>query len=339
MKTLKKNILRAVVAVLTVTSFIPALTSFAAAAQITGRSVTIGSSAASASTSYSFSFTVPSTTPIQSASFTACTTASGTCTTPAGFSVTGSTFSSVSSTIGTSSGWTANTATAGSLRIVNATNTTAPSNASAITVVFNSVTNPSTTNATYFFRMSAYSDSAWTTPIDTGTVATSTAGQVTVTASVDEALTFTLSSSTVPLTGLTPTSTGSGTSSMSVSTNAATGYGVTVNGTTLTSAGNTITALSSPTASTIGTKQFGLNLVANTTPAVGSTVSGAGTGTAQTGYNSANNFKFVTGNTVAAATIPTNNNTYTISYIGNIDTITNPGAYSTVLTYVATANF
>jgi hypothetical protein len=339
MKTAKKNILRAIIAVLTVASFAPAFTGFASAAPITNRSVTIGSSAASASTSYSFAFNVPSTTPIQSASFTACTTASGACTTPAGFSITGSTFSSVTSTIGTSTGWTANTSTAGSLRIVNATNTTAPTNASPITVVFNTVTNPSATNATYFFRMSTFSDSAWTTVIDTGTVATSTAGQVTVTAAVDEALTFTLSSSTVPLTGLTPTSTGSGTSSMSVSTNAATGYGVTVNGTTLTSAGNTITALSTPTASATGTKQFGLNLVANTTPVVGTVVSGAGSGTAQTGYNSANNFKFVTGNTVAAATVPTNNNTYTISYIGNIDSITNPGAYSTVLTYVATANF
>lgn len=339
MKKLKKNILRVVIAVLTVASFTPMLSGVAAASQMTPRSVTIGSSAASASTSYSFSFTVPSTTPIQSASFTACTTASGACVTPSGFSVTGSTFSSVTATIGTSTGWTANTATAGSLRILNATNTTAPSNASPITVVFNSVTNPSATNATYFFRMSTYSDSAFTTAIDTGTVATSTAGQVTVTAAVDESLSFTLASSTVPLTGLSTTSTGSGTSSMSVATNAAAGYGVTVNGTTLTSAGNTITALTSPTASTTGTKQFGLNLAANTTPTVGTAVSGAGTGTAQTGYNTANSFKFVSGNTVAAASVPTNSNTFTISYIGNIDTITNPGAYSTVLTYVATANF
>ncbi|MBC7459526.1 hypothetical protein H7200_02315 [Candidatus Saccharibacteria bacterium] len=337
MKTLKLVAIRTFVAVLAVATLVPALSTMVSAAQITNRSVTIGSSAASASTSYTFNFTVPTTTAVKSASFTACTTASGACTTPAGFSITGSSLASQPTGLGSATGWTANTATAGSLRILNAANATASSGSQS--VVFSAVTNPSATNSTYFFRIATFSDSAWTTSIDNGTVATSTAGQVTVTASVDETLTFTLSSSTVALGTLTSSATNSGTSTMSASTNATSGYAVTVNGTTLTSGGNTITALASPTASTIGSKQFGLNLVANTTPAVGTAVSGTGTGTAQTGYNTTNQFKFVTGDTVAAATGPTNNNAYTMSYISNIDPVTNPGAYSTVLTYVATANF
>lgn len=340
MKTLKKNIFRVLVAVLTVASITPALTGMAAAAQITSRSVTIGNSVASASTSYSFNFMVPSATAIKSASFTACTTASGACTTPTGFSIASSTLTSVSASIGTATGWTNNTATAGSLRIVNATNTTAPTGSTTnVNVTFANVANPSATNATYFFRMTTYSDSAWTTAIDIGNVATSTAGQVTVTASVDETLAFTLASSTVALSTLSTSTPASGTSTMSASTNAATGYNVTVNGTTLTSGTNTITALGSPTASTAGTKQFGLNLVANTTPTVGTNVTGTGSGIAATGYGTTNNFKFVSGDIVASAAVPTNNNAYTISYLANIDTITNPGAYSTVLTYVATANF
>lgn len=338
MNTIKKHILRALVAILTVASVAPALTNIAAAAQITGRSVTIGNSAPSASTTYTFNFTVPTTgTAIKSASFTACTTASGTCTTPSGFSVASSTLSSQPTGLGATSGWTVNTSTAGSLRVTNSSNTTNPSGSQQ--VVFAGVVNPSATNSTYFFRMTTYSDASWTTVVDTGTVATSTAGQVTVTASVDEALTFTLSNTTVPLGTLTSTSTGSGTSTMSASTNASSGYAVTVNGTTLTSGANTINALTTPTASSQGSKQFGLNLAANTTPSVGSTVSGSGSGTASTGYSSANNFKFVSGDTVASATGPTNSNTYTISYLANIDAVTNPGAYSTVLTYVATANF
>ena len=337
MKKLNKSILRAVVAVLTVASIAPALTTIAAAAQITGRSVTIVTSVASASTSYSFNFTVPTTTAIKSLAFQACTTASGTCTTPAGFSVSGATLASQPTGVGAASGWTVNTATAGSLRVLNASNATAASGSQAVN--FATVTNPSTVNSTYFFRITSYSDAAWTTAIDTGTVATSTAGAVTVTASVDEALTFTLASTAVPLGTLSSSSTVSGTSTMSASTNASSGYSITVNGTTLTSGANTITALTVPTVSTTGTKQFGMNLVANTTPAVGSAASGAGTGTAQTGYGTANNFKFVSGDTVAAATGPTNANSYTISYIGNVDAIANPGVYSTVLTYVATANF
>lgn len=309
----------------------------AAAAQITGRKVVIGSSVASASTTYSFTFTVPSSTVIQSAGFAACTTASGACTPAPGFSSGSSTLTSQPTNLGDASGWTVNTATAGELRLIKSGNVAAPTGAQ--TVGFSSVTNPSATNSTFFIRMTTYSDASWTTAIDTGTVAASTAGQITVTASVDETLTFTLASATVALGTLSTGATGKGTSSMTVSTNAATGYAVSYTGATLTSGTKTITALGTPTASATNNKQFGINLMANTTPSVGSNVSGTGTGTAATGYEVANLFKFNSGDTVASATIPTNSNTYTVSYIANIDGITAAGAYSTVLTYVATANF
>lgn len=307
------------------------------AAQITARSVTIGSSVASASTSYSFSFTTPSATAVKSVAFQACTTASGACTTPSGFSVSSSTLPSQPTGLGAGSGWTVSTATAGSLRVVNAANATAPSGSQAVS--FGAVTNPSATNSTFFFRITTYSDATWTTPIDTGTVATSTAGQITVTASVDEALTFTLASATASLGTLTTSSTGSATSSLTASTNGTSGYSITVNGVTLTSGANTITALSSPTASAVNNKQFGINLAANATPSVGSAVSGTGTGAAAAGYNTANSYKFVTGETIASAAGPTNSNTYTVSYIANIDGSTAAGTYSTLLTYIATANF
>ncbi|HEY8886063.1 MAG TPA: hypothetical protein VIM31_01005 [Candidatus Microsaccharimonas sp.] len=322
-----------VIGVVVLTSF----SSLASAAQVTGRTLTIGSSVASASTSYAFTFTVPSATVIKSASFTACTTASGTCTTPSGFTITGSTLTAQPTGMGSGSGWTASTATAGSLRILNAANATAASGSQAVS--FSAVTNQSTANATFFVRMTTYSDSAWTTPIDTGTVAASTAGQITVTASIDESVTFTLAAATVPLGTLTTVATGSGTSSMTASTNAASGYSVTVNGTTLMSGANPIAALASPTASTLNTAQFGINLAANTTPAVGIAASGTGTGAAATGYNTANQFKFVSGDTVASASLPTNSNTFTTSYIANINGAAAAGSYSTLLTYIATANY
>ncbi|MEP6710430.1 MAG: hypothetical protein ABJA64_01800 [Candidatus Saccharibacteria bacterium] len=309
----------------------------ASAAQITGRSVTIGSSLASASTTYAFNFTVPSATVLQSAEFTACTTASGACTTPAGFSVASSTLTGQPTNLGDAAGWTVSTATAGSLRLSKSGNVAAPTGAQ--TVSFSNVVNPSATNSTFFLRMTTYSTAAWTTPVDTGTVAASTAGQITVTASVDETLTFTLAAATVPLGTLTTSATGAGTSTMTASTNASSGYSITVAGSTLTSGANTITALASPTASSTNTKQFGINLMSNSTPAVGTAVSGSGTGAPATGYNTTNLFKFVTGDTVASASVPTNSNTFTTSYIANINGVTAPGSYSTVLTYVATANF
>jgi len=309
----------------------------AGAAQITARKVTLGSSAASASTTYAMNFTVPSATVLQSASFTVCTTASGTCSTPAGFSVSSSTLTAQPTNLGDAAGWTVSTSTAGSLRLSKSGNAAVPTGVQ--TVSFSNVVNPSATNSTFYVRMTTFSDAAWTTPVDAGTVAGSTAGQITVTASVDETLSFTLASATVALGALSTSATGSGTSSMTVSTNAASGYSLTYSGTTLTSGGNTITALASPTVSTLNTKQFGLNLMSNTTPAVGTATSGTGSGVPSVGYNAANSFKFNSGDTVAAASVPTNTNTYTVSYIANIDGVTAPGAYSTILTYIATANF
>jgi hypothetical protein len=321
----------------------------ASAAQITNRKITLGTSAPSTATSYAFTFTVPTATAIKSASFTACTTASGACTTPSGFVNSSSTLTGQPTNIGAASGWTVNTSTAGSLRLVNASNATAPS--ASQTVSFSNVTNPTATNATFFLRAATFSDAAWTTGIDTGVVAASTATQIQVSLAVDETLTFctgtsitgtncgTATGSTVDLGTGSTTATSSGTSIMAASTNGSSGYSITVAGATLTSGANTITALASGAAASIGTKQFGANLVANTTPSVGTAASGTGTATAAANYNTANTFRFGTGETVASVGGASNANTFTVSYIANIDGLTPPGSYQTTLTYVATANF
>jgi hypothetical protein len=307
------------------------------ASQITARSVTIGSSAPSAVTTYSFAFAVPTTTAVKSAAFTLCTTASGACTMPAGFSNSGVTLTAQPSGLGATTGWTVDNTTAGTLALKNATNATLSS--SNQTVGFTGVTNPSTLNATFFVRITTYSDAAYTTPIDAGNVAGSTAGQVTVTAIVNESLVFTLAAVTIPLGTLTTSTTGAGSTTMTASTNASSGYSISYTGTTLMSAGNPITAIAPAAVSTQNTKQFGFNLVADTTPTIGAAESGTGSGLPAAGYGTANTFKFNSGDTVASASVPTNSNTYTASYIANIDGVTPPGAYSTTLTYVATANF
>lgn len=318
------------------------------AAQITNRKVTIGNSAVSVSTTYTFTFTVPTASVLQSAAFVACTTASGSCTTPSGFSG-ASAVASQPTNLGDASGWATGDSTTGELRLSKSGNSAAPTGNQ--TVVFSSVTNPDTTNSTFFLRMTTYTNANWTGAVDAGTVAASTATQIQVSLNVDEALTFctgtsitgtncgTASGSTVNLGIGSTTATASGTSILAASTNGTSGYTITVSGATLTSGANTITALASGAASSVGTKQFGANLVANTVPSVGSAVSGSGTAAAAANYNTANTFRFGTGESIASVGGATNANTFTVSYIANIDGITPPGSYITTLTYVATPNF
>jgi len=332
------KISRIIVAVLiSLAWFVAVIPNNASAAITTGRMLTLGSSLGGATTSYTFTFTVPTTgTIIRSVAADICTTAEGTCTTPTGFDNASSTISQPTN-LGDATGWTVSTATAGSLRLYKTTNATTPSGQQ--TLVFNAVTNPTTNNDNFFARITTYSDDAWTSSIDYGTVSASIATQNTLTADISEVLTFSLGSSTVNLGPLTSDVTGSGTSTLTASTNATNGYSVTVSGNTLTSGINTITALGSKTASTTGTPQFGINLKDNATPNVGAEVSGSGTATATTNYGEADKYMFVSGDNIASSSGPTNSNTFTVSYIANVATTTAIGDYSTTLTYIVTGNF
>ncbi|HIA91977.1 TPA: hypothetical protein EYO12_02565 [Candidatus Saccharibacteria bacterium] len=138
---------------------------------------------------------------------------------------------------------------------------------------------------------------------------------------------------------LSSNTTKTGTSKFLAYTNAEFGYAVSVLGTTMTSGNNTITNMASPTASQTGTKQFGLNLRANTQPVVGLEPAGPGTATVASNYNTPNVYKFISGDTVAVSPIPSDRKTFTASYIVNIPENQPKGIYSTTLTYVATATF
>ncbi len=321
------------------------------AAQITARKLTLSNSAgAGTGVTYTFNFTVPSATVIQSMQAQICTTASGACSIPSGFVNSSSTLASQPTNLGDASGWTVSTVTAGSLRISKSGNVAAPTGSQ--TVVFGGVTNPTAQNTTFFARISTFSDAAWTTAVDTGTVAASTAQQITVSATVDETLTFctgtsgiTTSScagatgSAVALGTLTASTTGTGLSQMGVGTNGGSGYAITVNGATLTSGGNTISALASQTASTTGTEQFGMNLRDNATPNIGADPDGAGSGTPAASYNTVDQFRFVTADSVASKGTSESFRRYQVAYIANIDTATEAGTYTATMTYIATATF
>jgi hypothetical protein len=178
----------------------------ASANQVTSRSVLI-SSAQAAQTAVTYTFgLVPGASPvqpIQSLKFQACTTALGACTAPHGLS-----FSSVGAT-GTVAGWTTNTNFAtgagsnnctASASIICASRTAASNETGAgvRTVAFTNLTNQdvnagncgSAVNCTFFVRMTTFSDTAYLTAVDTGTVASSTTQGLTVSATIQETLTF-----------------------------------------------------------------------------------------------------------------------------------------------------
>lgn len=326
------------------------------AAQITSRKFTLSSSAGAATgVAYTFdSAALPTTTAPRSVAAQACTTASGACTTPTGFTSASSTLVAQPTGLGATTAWTVDVAVTGSLRITHATNVTAASG--AVNIQWGSVTNPTAQNTTFYLRVTIYSDAAWTTALDTGTVAVSTAQQISLSGTMDETLVFcvgtsitgqdcgTVAGTSVAFGTFSTTAAKTGTSVMAASTNGSYGYSITVNGTTLTcttcNGTKTISALATQTASSTGTEQFGLNLKANTLPAVfGTEVTGTGTATATANYATANSYRFVTADSVASVAGSTNANTFTAAYIVNVAGTTEAGTYNATMTYIATATF
>jgi len=157
----------------------------------------------------------------------------------------------------------------------------------------------------------------------------------------DQFLTFTIADSQIDFGFLSASSVTTDSNTMVISTNAVNGFTISVTGSTLTSGSYTIDAIGSTAAAGVADKeQFGINLVANTTPSIGAAPSGTSPiGSAANQYNTANRFAFNSGDTVATSTVAINETTFSVSYISNISSNTEAGTYITTLTYLATANF
>jgi hypothetical protein len=317
----------------------------ASAAGLSPRSVQLGSSQASVVTSHTVNATTATAASIGSVKFEYCTSASGACTTPVNLITTGATLGAQSG----ATGFTISNAVNGAPYITRAA--AAVGTGVALSYTLGNITNPSATNTTFYVRITTYTGADGVTgAVDTGTVAVSTAQQVQLTGVTPEILIFcvgttivsdctTMTGTTVDFGDFSPQSTRTGTSIMQASTNASGGYNITANGTTLASGVNTIPALAAQTGSIVGTGQFGLNIRANTVPAVGTDPTGAGSGTYSASYGTANQYRFGSGEVVATAGAPTNANTFTSSYIVNIGGAQAAGVYTATMTYICTANF
>lgn len=120
------------------------------------------------------------------------------------------------------------------------------------------------------------------------------------------------------------------------------GYAVIITGDTLKNGSYSLPAMTSTAAAQAGTEQFGLNIVANTAPiAFGANLNngGFGFGAAAPSYATANQFRFVSGESIATAPKSSGKTDYTISYIANVNGRTPGGQYSGKQTIVVTGTY
>ncbi|NCU37603.1 hypothetical protein EOL96_00875 [Candidatus Saccharibacteria bacterium] len=339
---------------------------------------------ASSTANHTFTFTLPSVTatPVGSLLFEYCTTAAdvggGTCVAPTDLDTTAATLGSTTGIVGLSYTNTAVnryylTRSPGAAAAVGAN--------TVVTATIKNITNPSTLG-TFYVRISTYNTlDATGGYIDRGTVAASTADPIELSGVMPESLVFCtgatvgldIATNTVPDCStatdgviefnqlFSPTDTAYSLSQMAASTNAGSGYAITVNGPTLTSGANSIAAISSPSAIVRGTAQFGMNLVENTAAVATGidvvtapfTIPSANVaplsnasnyrGQPTSDYGTQDLFKFLTGDTVAASDNggagATDAQIFTVSYVANVPGSQPAGTYATTLTYICTPTF
>jgi hypothetical protein len=159
----------------------------------------------------------------------------------------------------------------------------------------------------------------------------------------DPALAFAITNPTATFTNFSPAIASTATSTFEVTDYTSYGYVVQVVGNPLANEhGHTITAMSSTAPSQVGTEQYGINLVANTSPVSFGTNPNNGQfgyGAASANYNTPNQFRYVNGETIAAAPKSSGKTIYTVSYLVNVNTLTPGGRYTANQTLVCSGTY
>lgn len=161
----------------------------------------------------------------------------------------------------------------------------------------------------------------------------------------DPRLAFTVGTSSINFGALSTSTPVTATSTFSVLNYTSYGYVVQTIGTPPTSGSHTLSGMSTTGVSVPGTEQYGINLVANTAPATfGANPSQVPSGTfssgaAGSGYNTANNFRYVNGETIASASASSGQTDYTVSYIINASSSTPGGTYTGTQSLVCTGTY
>lgn len=218
------------------------------------------------------------------------------------------------------------------------------SNATSAATGVSQITNPTSASSSAVILIRAGADTGSITQniIDNDTVV--------ISATVNQSISFTISTTTIYFGSLgtgqakfasSTNSSGDTTETIAhtlgVTTNAGSGYTVTLRGQTLTSqenAAHTISAIGATAASsTNNTEQFGIR----------ATVSGGSNATIDNTFVWTTSYGFsataTTSETFATGSSATNLTTYSLRYVANISGTTEAGTYTASLVYVATANY
>jgi hypothetical protein len=220
-----------------------------------------------------------------------------------------------------------------------------------ISLVFHNVVNPSPPGS-YYMRLSTYASNNATGPeTNFGGLAFGITNNLQISSYVPPYLIFcagvtipafdcaSASGDYVNFGGLNSSRSDQAASQLMVATNAGNGYVIQVYGTTMTSGNNVIPAITNGAGSQPGTSQFGLNLRANTSPAIGADPTGPGSGQPTANYNNPNHFQFVSSDTIVNSITADNFRKYTVSYLLNASPSQPGGVYVSTLTYVCAGSF
>lgn len=165
----------------------------------------------------------------------------------------------------------------------------------------------------------------------------------------DPTLTFAVNDFNISFPDFSATVAATTTSTFQVLNYTSYGYVVQIYGTPPTNGSHVITAMgtSAPEPSQVGNEQFGINLVANTSPvSVGANPDNNdseghqfGYGQVSTNYNTPNNYRFVSGETIAEAPKSSGQTIYTISYLVNVNPLTPGGKYTSNQTIICIGTY
>jgi hypothetical protein len=173
----------------------------------------------------------------------------------------------------------------------------------------------------------------------------------------DNSLEMVVNASPINLGVLTSTSTKVASATFTVKSYLASGYAVYTHSPGPKNSNHILQLLTTPSNSTTGSEQFGINLVANTCPAntspsgLGGCSGGLGAdpvevpdtsfsfGQPATGYDTADSYQYIDDSMIAYSNSSSGQTNYTISYLFNISPVTPGGTYSMAHDLVATSTF
>jgi hypothetical protein len=158
----------------------------------------------------------------------------------------------------------------------------------------------------------------------------------------DPALSFGVITSGVNIGSFSPSTTATTTSTFEVSDYTSYGYVVQLYGNPPSNGSYTLASMTANNPSMAGVEQFGINLVANTSPvSLGANPNHGqfGYGTAATNYSTANSYRYDSGDTIVTGPQSSGVTIYTISYIVNVTSLTPGGQYTSAQTLICTGTY